>query len=178
MLQFHQWKGWRGSFVAQKRHVTGKPTVKRIQECHDGIILIEFSKINQMNAKNEKIVENEIFGLMMRWNRNHVFELIFMVSEHDIIQIIRTQGDFWGQPISHNTIIFIRSLFSRKFLDFIRISLDFIKKWTIMNKNGLLKLKIFHEFRQNFTKFHEFSRSKFTYKVDFTFFRMPGGVMQ
>ena len=52
--------------LCQKRHVTVKPTVKRIQECHNGIILIEFSKINQMNAKNEKIVENEIFGLMMR----------------------------------------------------------------------------------------------------------------
>ena len=50
----------------------------------------------------------EIFGLMMRRNRNHVFELIFMVSLHDIIQIIRTQGDFWGQPISHNTIMPLR----------------------------------------------------------------------
>ena len=57
----------------------------------------------------------EIFGLMMRRNRNHVFELIFMVSLHDIIQIIRTQGDFWGQPISHNTIMPLRWLFSRKF---------------------------------------------------------------
>lgn len=51
--------------------------------------LIELEKSNE--CEND---ENEIFDLMMRRNRNHVFELIFMVSLHDIIQIIRTQGDF------------------------------------------------------------------------------------
>ena len=105
-------------------------------------------------CKNEKIVENEIFGLMMRWNRNHVFEMIFMVSEHDIIQIIRTQGDFWGQPISHNTIISIRSIFSRKFLDFIRISLDSIKK---MNDHEQKRLVEIENISWISTKFYEIS---------------------
>ena len=68
---------------------------------------------------------------------------------------------------------------------------DFDQKWWIFGQTKplcyFLKWRFFPLFLEidnfswiftKFTKFHEFSRSKFTYKVDFTFFRITGGYIQ
>ena len=103
----------------------------------------EFVNIFWYSVECEKWIE--IFGLMMRRNRNHVFELIFMVSLHDIIQIIRTQGDFWGQPISHNTIMPLRWLFLENFR-FQPNLVNFEQNHYFLKNDAFLKLVFLHEF--------------------------------